>query len=521
MLPFYFGDIDEAGEDTDMPAASSDETMLCSSGTCPVSLCWCSGSNLLPDPEEVDHSTVPIADLNEQLREARDQIESLEEEASSNSEIAERTIDVMLQRIWRLREILTQTEEQRDSEAAKHKQASETVQVLVNTLSGSKSDSECQVPGHERLATALEESRKAVAEAIQSAEEQSRELSSLRHDLVVANKRVSDERNLSHVVSQQVEGMEHILNIQHSEIKEKKAIIAELRQVIKVLQARNEALLAQVPSARTTSYVDRGIGGEVPETKSEQIIEPERKITEAEEEKVSSQIQPREKWDVEIVVSDNTSPRDQTATVLSSTDQFEQSTAAAKKSLPEWMLYMRQKQASQDPQAHHPTAPTSNLANGHMWSRAKLPVNCQSQTTLSLEDQVEDLKKKIRDLEEELQELQGLGAKLTGFHPLTRVAANTPHCASQGQKPLPEPVVAASPSAALTSFPPLMRVKTHASLPEPPPATPAAIKSSLLHVPEGYEEIPELRLPSPITSIRSQRKSKSQTELRLSFTREG
>ncbi|KAI0113906.1 hypothetical protein F4776DRAFT_337644 [Hypoxylon sp. NC0597] len=515
MLPHYFGEFNGEGEGAPYP---SDETLLCPSGSCPIDLCRCSRSRSPSDPMEVEDSAAIIADLNEQLRRARLEIENLEKKAEADSGITERITDAMLHRIWRLRKELSQSEQQRESEAAKHRQASETVQLLAYRLSERKPNSKCQGQCHQDLATALEESKKAAAEAIRNAETRDREVVELRDELIAANKIVSNERNLSHIVSRQVEDMSRILNIQHSENKEQKVTIANLRQVVKVLQSENEALLAKRVSAPKTSYVDRGVGAEVPGAKSDEVIKLEAKIAEIEKEIMSLQDQLEEERGMQVVMRTyNATLEHELARASFTLDKREQNTAARENTLPGWVDYTRH----QKPQVQHPTATTStsNSANTDNEPRLELYVNGQRlSTATTLQDQLEKLKQKNRDLEEELQQLRRVSAELMGFPPLRRVKAHRSLYGSPVQKRSPKP--APKSSSALTSFPPLVRVKAHGSLPEPPPVTPAVIRSSLLQVPEESEEIPELRLPSPVASIKNGGgQDEDQTELQISFSR--
>ncbi|KAI0837904.1 hypothetical protein F5Y06DRAFT_269337 [Hypoxylon sp. FL0890] len=493
MFSFYLGQFfdqfEKADEDSDTTSASSYEPVLCPCANCPANLCQCSGPRSPSGPGNAENSAAVIADLNEQLRKARLQIESLEREVKSNSEAAERIVGGLLRRIYPLRNALAHSEERRKSEAAKHKQASERVHALVNKPRENNPGSKYQDLCRQELALALEESEKAAAEAIQNAEARDREVAALRDEFMMAEKIISDERSLSHVISQQVEGMERILNIQHAEIKEQKATIADLNQVIKVLHAENDDLMAKEASARETSYVDRGIGGEMPEAKGDEVTKLERRIAELEEERVSLQIQLEQERDTQTAMRDyDTTLKGKLAAALFSINKCELDIATL-------------------------IATTSNPANGDNRPPLEAHVNSQTPAIATPQDQLEELKQKNRDLEKELQELRHVGAKLTGFHPLKRVKAHSPL-----QTRIPRPAGLMS-SAALTSFPPLVRVNAHGSLPEPPPATPMVIKTSLLHLPEGYEDIPELRLPSPIASIKSKSQSQNQspTELRLNF----
>ncbi|KAI1137415.1 hypothetical protein F5Y05DRAFT_70032 [Hypoxylon sp. FL0543] len=521
MLPFYldqfFAQFEEAGEESDTTPAPPYETVLCPSASCPANPCGCPGPRSPAGPGDAEHSAAVIADLNEQLRKARLQVENLEQEVNSNSEVAERIVDAMLHRIWRLRVSLTRSEERRENEAAKHKQASERVHMLIHTLCENKSDSKCQDSYHQELATALEDSNKAAAEAIQNAEAREREVSALRDELMVAEKIVSDERSLSHVVSQQVEGMERILNIQHAEIKEQKATIADLNQVISVLHAENDDLMAKKEASSGEAYVDRGIGGEVHEAKSE-VTKLERRIAELEEQKSSLQTRLDEERDAQRATRRyNTALKGKLAATVFSINQCEQGIATLRDSLHGWTEYMRHTEKLQDSQVQNPPTTTPKSATNE--NKPPLEPNAQGQTAVptTLQDELEELKQKNRDLEAEMQELRHVSAKLTGFHPLKRVQAHDSLFRSPLQPRLPKPTV--KRASTLTSFPPLVKVEAHGSLPEPPPATPAGIKSSLLHMPEGYEDIPELRLPSPIASIKSQSQSQSQVkpELRLTF----
>ncbi|OTA62755.1 hypothetical protein K449DRAFT_394807 [Hypoxylon sp. EC38] len=492
MLPHYFSQFNREGESFSTMPYPSDETQLCPSGSCPIDQCLCSQSTSPSDPMEAEESTTVITDLSEQLRQARLEIENLEQKADADCAIAERMTDAMLHRIWRLRQTLSQSELRRESEAARYRQASETIQLLLHRLNERKSDSRCQGQCHQDLAAALEESKKAAAEAIQNAETRDREVAELRDELIAANKIVSNERNLSHIVSRQVEDMSRILNIQHSENKEQKVTIANLRQVVKVLQSENEALLKRV-SAPKTAYVDRGVGDAVPEAKSDEVIKLEAKIAEIEKEIMSLQDQLEEERSMQVTYTQHQKP------------QVQQSTAA-----------------------------TSTSTNGHNGSILELQVNGQRLPTSTLQDQFENLKLKNRDLEEELQQLRRVSAEIMGFPPLRRVRAHRSLYGSPVQKRSPKPAAkpsttnttnTSSSSSALKGFPPLVRVKAHCSLPEPPsPATPVAIQSSIssmLQVPEGGEEIPELRLPSPVTSVKSGGKNGGRTELQISFSRGG
>ncbi|KAI1392046.1 uncharacterized protein F4822DRAFT_441193 [Hypoxylon trugodes] len=185
--------------------------------------------------QSTDSATV-IADLGEQLQKEKDNVRRLEDALNSSSHAAENIVVVLLRKIARLRVALEESEVRREHEATKQKQACEAAQALFDVLCEMKSDLRCDVESHHEIAVALEVSENATANAIQKEKVRAQEVVALEEELRVAKTRISDELNLSRVVSQQVEGMQHILEIQHNEVKDQKDTIADLRRRIKVLE---------------------------------------------------------------------------------------------------------------------------------------------------------------------------------------------------------------------------------------------------------------------------------------------
>ncbi|KAI0104359.1 hypothetical protein F4814DRAFT_85888 [Daldinia grandis] len=185
-----------------------------------------------------------ITDLNEQIDGANHKIRNVEKMLNSNCDAAEKIVNSLLRKRHHLREALKRSEMRVEDEARKYRQASRTAQRLFDTLCEDRSDLKCEIKCHKEMSEALEESLKVTAEAIQKEAERDREVSSLREELRIANNSASDERKLSRMVSQQVEGLERLIGIQHNEIKQQKSEIADLQLFNKILTEENGRLHA-------------------------------------------------------------------------------------------------------------------------------------------------------------------------------------------------------------------------------------------------------------------------------------
>ncbi|KAF3055194.1 hypothetical protein GL218_07558 [Daldinia childiae] len=133
------------------------------------------------------------------------------------------------------------------------------------------------------MSEALEESLRVATEAIQKEADRDQEVSVLREKLRIANSSTSDERNLSHMVSQQVEGLERLIGIQHNEMKQYKSEIEDLKQVNKILTEENDHLHVDSSSIQMTSvgtqtdyYLDKTTSAVVSRLEEQIVISREQ-----------------------------------------------------------------------------------------------------------------------------------------------------------------------------------------------------------------------------------------------------
>lgn len=212
-----------------------------------------SGSGPLSSCTVARDGAAIITDLNEQINGAKHQIRDLEKILDSNCNAAEKIVSSLLRERHHLREALKRSEMRVENEARKLRQASRTAQLLFDVLCENRADLKCEIKCHKEMGEALEESLKATAEAIQKEAERDQEVSALREELRIVTNSVSDQRNISRIVSQQVESLERLVTIQHNEIKHHKSEIEDLKQVNKILTEENDRLHVDSSSIQKAS----------------------------------------------------------------------------------------------------------------------------------------------------------------------------------------------------------------------------------------------------------------------------
>ncbi|KAI1654852.1 hypothetical protein F4813DRAFT_369618 [Daldinia decipiens] len=140
-----------------------------------------------------------------------------------------------------------------ENEARKHRQASRTAQMLFDALCENRADLKCEFKCHKETNEAFEENLKAIADAMQKEAGRDQEVSALREELRMVNDSVSDQRNLSRIVSQKMEGLERLVRVQHNEIKQHKSEIEALKQANKILAEENDSLRVDSSSIQKIS----------------------------------------------------------------------------------------------------------------------------------------------------------------------------------------------------------------------------------------------------------------------------
>ncbi|KAI1806886.1 hypothetical protein F4811DRAFT_81992 [Daldinia bambusicola] len=201
----------------------------------------------------VEDRVMTFASLQEQLHAAQHKIKTLEKELDSNCDAAEKIVNWLLRERSHLRSSLRKRETSLEIEAARLKHARETGQLLFDALYESKSDFKCNAKHHKEITEALEESLKVTEEAIRKEAERAEEVRALREKLRIANNNASDERQLSRIVSQQIEDLLKLIRTQHGEIKQHQSAICDLRRINRVLEEENGQLKLRAENSSSSS----------------------------------------------------------------------------------------------------------------------------------------------------------------------------------------------------------------------------------------------------------------------------
>ncbi|KAI2637850.1 hypothetical protein GGS26DRAFT_429210 [Hypomontagnella submonticulosa] len=206
--------------------------------------------------------SIATTDLEEQLRDAKHKIQDLERTLESSSRAAEKIVAALLQDKNRLQTALERSAVEKENEAREYGKVKETAQILFDELCSSRLGKKCEVRAHQGMTTRLQASIKLTAESIAKEEAQREIASTLSRQLLAANKLVRDERCISRMLSQQVEDMTRLLEVQHAEMKEHKAVVEAQKPLIRILREENDRL-QKFERASPASYKDVGVGGGV------------------------------------------------------------------------------------------------------------------------------------------------------------------------------------------------------------------------------------------------------------------
>ncbi|KAI0385115.1 hypothetical protein F5Y04DRAFT_277181 [Hypomontagnella monticulosa] len=260
MQPF-FNYFKGAGDGSDIPHSPLDEAFVNLPGSWPS--VRPSGSKQRLYAGGITDSSSAATDLNQQLREAEQKIQDLEHSLNSSAEAAEKIVTALLRDRNDLQNALERSNAEKESEAVKYRKLKETAQILFDELCGRKIGKKCDIRAHQGMAQRLEASVKLAAESVAKEEAQTKRADALAKQLIVVNNRMRDERCVSRLLSEQIEGMEGILKVQHNEMKEQKSLLDAQEPLIKILREENDRL--QVFERTAPSYKDVGVGGGVVE----------------------------------------------------------------------------------------------------------------------------------------------------------------------------------------------------------------------------------------------------------------
>ncbi|KAI1379066.1 hypothetical protein F4677DRAFT_465315 [Hypoxylon crocopeplum] len=455
-----------------------------------------SGSRPSSRSREAEDSTAVIANLNRQLKGKNEEIEKPKREADSHYKSADKFMKDSFQKIADLKHSLQATEAEKKDESKRRRQVSQKADILFNELCQKRADPKCEVKSHQEAADALEESVKATVEAIQNEEERGHKVRTLREELRIAHNTLAEERSVSRLVSQQVEYMENMIKMQHDESKEQKGEIDDLKQTDQILRDEIERLLTPEFPTRM-DYTDRATGCEITDPMIERIKQLEKTMSEATEKSRSFQAQLKivrntassltrrviglERQDGAPMIAMTTKRKELKKKVLAAAQaeldkQLQRQASDEDESQGPAVLQLRKRSSPSSISGAKPTNKYIPQPGPRIMVSRQLPAAAPG--PLSLLDQIAQLQIKNQELEDELQHMRQVNAELSGCYPLERVKARS------------------------ETAPPWS--------PERRPPTPAAKKPGLLlNVPARDEEIPELRLPSPVASPRQRGRSLS------------
>ncbi|KAI2615003.1 hypothetical protein GGR54DRAFT_314269 [Hypoxylon sp. NC1633] len=434
-----------------------------------------------------------IEDLNKQLSESNQQNQKLKELLDSKCANAEKVVQKLLRNINGLKHALKESETQRQNEAEEHRQARKKAERYFNDLCDDRKDLKCEVSSHQEIISAFEVSLEEAAQAIRAEAARTDEVRALTNELRVTNKTLADERGVSRVVSQQVEYFDRMVRLQHGEIKRQKEAIDDLEQYISVLREENDRLQYLEATSPTTSSNQ----GAVAEAMEDEVHKLEETISESIEKNQSLQAQleqeQRKTSQFRSQVGKLEKQNNTLADILEAkqwelktqTLQLDQKKKALISTQDELVRLLREITAHEQPRSRsqgppvlrltamsNPSNTRSTSLNDQFFtnSRAGPTIQINSRppapTAKELERQVARLEIRNHELEDEVQHLRGVGADLSGLHPLERVSARTRWREA----------------------------------------------STFLNVPSGSEQILEFRLPSPGSSAGNSSRSPNESQ---------
>ncbi|KAI1400668.1 hypothetical protein F4819DRAFT_361678 [Hypoxylon fuscum] len=415
-----------------------------------------------------------------QLRNAMDEIWELKQLLESNSNKAEKLVKVLLRHKFRLSKALEESETLREADARKHEDDTEVIRLLLD-------HSRCYIEDLKREAQSPKASiappREGPGNEVHASHDEtalSQELKVLRDELSKANKTIRDERNVSRALCVQAEGLQRVVRVQHNEIKRRQEINTTMQQLLKTLQDENVQLLIEKEGHKCTiekqivesdADQDAAIGEGLAllrermstiEEKSQNLVTKMGELVQLAAQKPEDQTNEPE------------TPRKPIANSMEvelggSKTHTTQPVLDVKGHKSPMLMHARRLRDLQDMRisgqgnfklpilrltASPPLQPKDKASN---------PTTAEA----TLQDKLAKLEQKNKELEKELRHLRGVDEELTCFHALER----------ETKVPVQSPIPKGS------------------------------VSSSLLVVPGGDEEIPELRLPSPVSPVKGSQSS--------------
>ncbi|OTB00001.1 hypothetical protein M426DRAFT_15892 [Hypoxylon sp. CI-4A] len=431
-----------------------------------------SGSSREPE-ENKDISTIPTR-LEDELKEARGDIEKLKREHNIYDETAGRLVTRLQRKILSLRNALAKSRAAEETEIRRNKESSELMQQLIQDIFQSKADHQLQLKARRSTAATGVSSTTQTTPTIET---HKRETESLRVELEAANRKLSSELSITRMYAKHNEGLQNLVQTQQGEYK---STINDWKQLSNTLRCENKTLEAQLHEAsmeqETAAEATLQLNSKLDELKSEvaSLTDANRLLTEQlTKEQESNQTT---RGLINIV-------KDVEARVTQ-VDQLQLDMTWAKRQLAKLSdgKEVDDEQSSQGIRNPilTPATTASSSDNSHVQLNSSAtsaapiqPPSGQDAATVTLKGQLAEQKRKNFDLEEELQQARRTIATLDGFYPLTRVRARKDMDFPR-QELLPSPAAGLSSTSRLPNTPSNGGVHTNTDIPDldlPPSAS--------------------------------------------------
>ncbi|KAI1211965.1 uncharacterized protein F4807DRAFT_472801 [Annulohypoxylon truncatum] len=489
--------------------------------------------------DDDDDATLSPEELRQRLRQTTEEKERLEAWAIAKERAAETIARALLRKVHRLRVALQETELMWRPGATPRPiytinppapRSSSSILVpprrrpfVPAAPAANRGDPVCMDRSHQGIVAAFEQSVRHTTHAIRAEAARAREAEALRLELRNANKMLSDERGLSRVLTMQAEGLQKVLGVQHDEIKARKGEVADLRRLVQALQGENARLVGELEDVSESTDEGEGEGegegAEVEELEG-RISELEGQIKKFEElnKALKAQVDEERKTNKKLVKDTekrvNAEWQERCAAwtkelcdVRAGLTAFEtkfavfvrrEQAAKEKKIEPEHQARTQVHAQVQVQMQDFTTSSSSSITDAD-WDTSAF---ASPALTADLQARVKVLEQKNRDLEVELANVRHAGAELAGFYPLRRFHRRVSSRAEQDESEMDlVPITTTTSSVSLCGA-----------------STASSKKSWHLDVPDADEDIPEFRLPSPVTPLR---REKSAPEIIVSFRSAG
>ncbi|KAL7621508.1 hypothetical protein AAE478_008832 [Parahypoxylon ruwenzoriense] len=451
----------------------------------------CNGSRQPSGSGEAGDSITAPTDSDEQLKEAKHEIRKLKRTLASNSKTAERSVEALLRDKCRLQEALERSEKHSKKLTEEYKQLREIMSVrmayIFDAARQSRAESERGAGAQQESTANLSTGSGTTTQATQTEGTQSEDISSLRYELEKARTRFYDERKITQMLSQQTQEMDGLTQTQHSEIKRQQETIKDLKQSLNILRDELEQGHGKSICVENT-YVDRGVGDdeEPRDAMKDKICRLRKEVSISAEKNQSLQAQLENEQqavsELRLRISrlekqkastadDRTPDKPNLWAMKARADQLRQQQEKLADTQVELAGPVKNSFASEEemirsqqrpPEIKAPSSPKANgiKHNGQRMMADGLEHHGANGAITALRDRVSMPKKTNGELGEEVRYYQSRNAKPTSVYQLDRADAE-----------VPVPILPPSPDA-----------------------------TQLLRVSQE-EEIPELRLPSPVASL--------------------